>query len=133
MVEDVIEVVERVDFKKSTYEFQSDGIVVITIKDDVHLEIEDALEEFRVLLQKQSYHPVKALIIPGENASVSKEVRDFANSAEGKSIMKCQAIVVESLAHRIMANFMKRFYKTPVTIKIFNDKYEALDWLQSVR
>ena len=44
-------------------------------------------------------------------------------------MIKAEAIVVNSLAHKIMANFITKFYKTPMPIKIFNDEESALQWL----
>ncbi|UKN03130.1 hypothetical protein K6119_06335 [Paracrocinitomix mangrovi] len=122
---------EVVELNKSIYEFKQGGIVKINIKEDAHVEIEDAMEEFRLLLSKPEYLPAKALIVPGDNASVSKETRDFANSPQGKSVIKCQAIVVHSLPHKIMANFIRRFYKTPVKIKIFDNEKNAVEWLSA--
>ncbi|MFT4601707.1 MAG: hypothetical protein ACI857_001890, partial [Arenicella sp.] len=54
---------------------------------------------------------------------------DYSNSEERRSIVNAQAYVVESLAHKIIVNFMKTFYKTPVKFKVFSDEDEALNWL----
>ena len=129
MSQEVVAVKEVVEFKKSTYIFRSDGIVEIRIKDDVHLELQDALVEFRTLLDRRSYLPMRSLIVPGQNCSVSKDVRDFSNSEEAKRIVNCQAIVVETLAHKIIANFIKNFYKTPIKTQIFSREKEAIKWL----
>lgn len=124
---DIIE--DIVEFKKSTYFFRNDGVVEIRIKSGVELELNDALVEFRMLMDRRKYLPLKAMIVPGENSSVTKEVRDFANSTEAKSVICAQAIVVEELAHKITANFIQKFYKTPVKINVFNSRSVALDWL----
>ncbi|MBR9833253.1 hypothetical protein GYB57_14000 [bacterium] len=52
-------------------------------------------------------------------------------AAEMKTGFKLQkmAILVNSLAYRIMANFFIRFDKPPVPTKLFNSRKEAIDWL----
>lgn len=125
-----IHIVDTATFEKSTWQFRSDGIVVVTIKKNVHIELQDSMAEERYLRREMArYLPMKLMIIPGEGASVSKEVRDYSNRPEAKSMIKAEAIVVNSLAHKIMANFITKFYKTPMPIKVFNDQDSALDWL----
>lgn len=125
--------VEIVDVKvlpKSTYYFRKDGLVIIRIKPNVHLEMEDALEEHRFLYaEKAEYLPMRVMIVPGDGATVSKEVRDYSNHPNNTKMIRAEAIVVNSLAHKIMANFITKFYKIPMPIKIFNDEAKAIDWL----
>ena len=99
MPTDTVKIIETVEFEKTIYEFRNDGILFITVKDNVHLEFEDSKAEHDMLLTKPEYLPLKVLIRAGKNASTSKEVRDYANSAEARAIMNAQALVVESLAH----------------------------------
>lgn len=130
MPTDTVKIIETVEFEKTIYEFRNDGILFITVKDNVHLEFEDSKAEHDMLLTKPEYLPLKVLIRAGKNASTSKEVRDYANSAEARAIMNAQALVVESLAHKILANFIKRFYKVPVNLQIFNNDESAIEWLK---
>lgn len=132
MSEQKINIIDIVEFSKTTYYFREDGIIIIRIKDEVHLELEDSKKEQQMLYEnKANYIPMKVMIVPGKNASVSKEVRDYSNAPENAKMIKAEAIVVETLAHKIMANFVKNFYKTPMPIKIFNDEESALKWLIS--
>lgn len=126
-----VKVIETIEFEKSIYEFRDDGILFITVKDNVHLELADSKEEYAMLLTKSEYLPLNVLIRAGKHSSTSKEVRDYANSKDARAIMNAQALVVESLAHKILANFIKNFYKVPVKLQIFNDDESALQWLKS--
>lgn len=130
MTQPEITVCETIEFSKSTYFFRSDGIIEICLKDGSHMEIEDSMEEYRFLREKKDYLPMVFLINPGKDTTVSKEVRDFANSEAAAKITRAQAIVVDNLAHKIMANFIMRFYKTSITIKVFSDREKALKWLR---
>ncbi len=70
------------------------------------------------------------LVFPGTDTSATKEVRDLANSPEAAKYTKAQAIVVDNLAHRIMANFIMKFYKAGIIVRVFSERKKAEDWLQ---
>ena len=120
---------ERIEFDKSFVEFRDDGIVKIILKDGVHMELRDSLDQHRVLIEKKEYIPFVILVDPGKDTSASKEVRDFSNSHDAAKTTMAQAIVVSNLAHRIIANFMKKFYTTKMELRVFTDEQEAVNWL----
>jgi hypothetical protein len=124
-----LELIEKKEFKKSNWDFYEDGIIRIRIKDNAEIELEDTIIEYNYIKNRPDYLPMRILVIPGKNSTASKEVRDYSNSEERRSIVNAQAYVVESLAHKIIVNFMKTFYKTPVKFKVFSDEDEALNWL----
>lgn len=130
MTSELITVVETIEFEKSIYEFCDDGLVIITVKDGVHMELEDSKKEHQMLLKKPEYLPLRVLIKSGINSSVSKEVRDYSNSEEAYKIIRAEALVVNSLAQKIMADFISKFYKIPMNLKIFNDEEKAIRWLK---
>ncbi|MFT4603000.1 MAG: hypothetical protein ACI857_003187, partial [Arenicella sp.] len=109
-----LELIEKKEFKKSNWDFYEDGIIRIRIKDNAEIELEDTIIEYNYIKNRPDYLPMRILVIPGKNSTASKEVRDYSNSEERRSIVNAQAYVVESLAHKIIVNFMKTFYKTPV-------------------
>lgn len=124
------QIIDTIEFPKTTYYFRQDGIVIIRIKPDVHLEVEDSKAEQEMLYREKAHlMPMKVMIIPGEGASVSKEARDYSNAPENTKMIKAEAIVVNALAHKIMANFITKFYKIPMPVKVFNNEKKALDWL----
>jgi hypothetical protein len=130
MTSHLLNVLEVVEFEKSVYEFCDNGIVMVSIKDNVHMELEDSVKEYDMLMTKTDYIPLKVMIKGGTGSSTSKEVRDYANSYEARKIMKAQALVVKSLAQKIMADFISKFYKIPVNLKIFSDEEKAIEWLK---
>ena len=124
------QIVDVKEFTKTSYYFRNDGLVVIRIRPNVHLELEDSIAEQRYMHEhKAEYLPMRVMIVPGDGASVSKEVRDYSNHPDNTKMIRAEAIVVNSLAHKIMANFIKNFYKTPMPLKIFNNEEKAIDWL----
>jgi hypothetical protein len=53
----------------------------------------------------------------------------FAEEMKKGFELEKMAILVNSLAYRILANFFIRFDKPPVPTKMFNSRKEAIDWL----
>lgn len=124
------QIVDIKEFTKTTYYFRNDGLVIIRIQPNVELLLEDAIQEQNYLVgEKAIYLPMKVMVVPGEGTTASKEVRDYSNHPDNTKMIKAEAIVVHSVAHKIMANFIKKFYKTPMPIKIFNDEGKAINWL----
>lgn len=131
MIKEAVRVVEIKEFDKSLYEFREDGIIVISIKDGSHMELEDMLKEHRFVLSKQEYLPMRVLVKPGKNTSISKEVREYVNRPDAKKLVYCQAILVDNLAHKIIADFMMRLYRTPGAFKVFSDEDRAIEWVKN--
>lgn len=53
----------------------------------------------------------------------------FADEMKRGFDVQKMALLVNSLAYRIIANFFIRFDKPPVPTKMFNSRKEAIDWL----
>ena len=120
---------ESKEFRTSHWDFYDHGIIMIRLKPDASIELEDAVTEYNYIKERHEYLPMKLIIIPGDGSTASKEVRDYSNSPERRSIVNAQAYVVKSLAHKLIVNFMKTFYKTPMKFKVFSEESEAIDWL----
>lgn len=68
----------------------------------------------------------------GTHIVFSNEARDyFASDANHTNRRKSQAIVIDNLAHKIVANFYLRFNKPKGPTRIFEDLEEAFKWTLS--
>jgi hypothetical protein len=73
------------------------------------------------------------LFVPGKFASITPEARDFSASQEVYRNAIAKAIVVRTIAHRLIGNFFIRFNRPPAPTLIFTDETEALAWLEVMR
>lgn len=71
-------------------------------------------------------------VIRGFNV-ISPEGRDWTASVEGQKFTLANAIVVESVAARIGANFYVRFARHINPIRVFNDLPSAVKWISNVK
>lgn len=64
-----------------------------------------------------------------ENADVDVEVRNWAADSGGNKQTIADAIVIKSLAHKILGNFYLNFHKPVKPTRLFMKKEEAIKWL----
>ncbi|MDG1477675.1 MAG: hypothetical protein P8Q14_11050, partial [Vicingaceae bacterium] len=112
-----------------------DGFTSIVFKDKVSFELEDAIE-----LDNYTYDWVEGssfvTLVDARNirSNISHKARDyFAKNEKITNIRKGQAIVVNSLHTKLLANFYMNFHKPKDPVKIFTDYNKAYDWIQDIR
>jgi hypothetical protein len=64
------------------------------------------------------------------SVTITKEAMEFGASAEANEFLIAQAILVHSLANRLLGNFIIKFHKPKAPTKLFNDREAALAWLR---
>ncbi len=73
------------------------------------------------------------LVETGSYTSISSEAREFSTRPEVHIYTKASAVIVKSLAHRIIMNFIINFTKQqPVKMRMFDNKQNAINWLLSL-
>lgn len=124
-------VIESVEDRASTIEFWDNDIIFIKLKDNIQVELEDAQKQY--LFLKAKYNNINKHIIlveTGLDTSISKEAREFASKPESNEMTQATAVIVKSLAHRIIINFIiKLTHQQTMKMKMFDDKQKAINWL----
>ena len=119
--------------KISVIEFWDNGITYIKIDDGCQIEIEDTIAQYEFFKFKAD-GKIKFLILveSGETTSISKEAREFKSRPENNELAIASAVVVKSLAQRLLINFIIRLQKNKKT-KMFDNKHKAIEWLLSFK
>jgi len=124
-------VIESVEDRASNIEFWDNGIIFIKLKDNIQVELEDAQKQY--LFLKSKYNNINKHIIlveTGLDTSISKEAREFASKPESNEMTSATAVIVKSLAHRIIINFIINLtHQQTMKMKMFDDKQKAINWL----
>jgi len=69
---------------------------------------------------------------PGKFTTITKEAREYSQRPESNSTTLANAVVVKSLAQRILINFMIAvIHQQTMKMKIFDSKEKAIEWLLS--
>lgn len=125
----------KADFENSKvliYKLKDD-IIKVLIKDSASIEVEDLLEmkDFnKKLAGGKDYY---LLFIAGKDSHISKEAREKSTGKEISENKLAQAFVVQSLAHKIIANFFINIQKPSMPTKMFTNEKEAIHWLKSLK
>lgn len=108
----------------------NDGIVRATTEDNVWLNINDAHEFLAMLEEITGGIPHRVLFIPGRHMSADKESRTYMASDAGMKYTSALAVVVRSVAHRIIGNLFIVIDRPKRPVQNFNSESDAIDWLK---
>jgi hypothetical protein len=118
-------------FRKAVITVRKDGIVEIAPNTNQCIDLGDYTAGIRFLEKKYKGRKFPVLFIPGENSEVTSEFRKIASSGIANEVTIADAVVVESLSHRMVSNFYIKFNKPSRPTRIFNNPDDAVAWLKS--
>ncbi len=118
-------------FKWGRVFYFEEGILCVEYIDDYTVDEEDVIEFHAIFNKEAEKDRLKLLVLPGQNTSATREAREYSQNTVLNS--SGEAIVIYSLAQRIISNFYISFKnKAEYPIKMFNSKDEAVKWLKSL-
>jgi hypothetical protein len=124
-----------VKLRVSTLEFWNNGIVYVRLDDNVEIQLEDSRSQYELL--KSAYDgktKFRVLVEPGRYTSISSEARQFSSQPDVNRMTAATAVIVKSLAHRIVINFLINFTrKQNMKMRMFDSKEKAVEWLLLVK
>ena len=124
---------EKIETKTAKIWIDDEGIVRFKIKEGAAVDLQEVEEHFNVyrkLVSKKN----KALHLfeSGEFFRFDIDAMKYV-AKHAKDFFIASAIVHNSLAIRILYNFVHKFIVPPVPFKMFSTKSEALEWLRAFR
>lgn len=119
---------DNIAFKKFSIKIENDGFYLINVNETEDFTVED----FKLLVGAQKemgerYLP--SLVLCSENASTDFELLKVIAKNEHNPYSKADAFIIHSLPQRILANFYIKMNNPERPTKFFNNKKDALDWL----
>lgn len=132
MPERSIEIIQVVELPASVISLRGDGLIQVEMKvlerELVENDVRDLTRTIGTIGKGKTF-PV--LILIKESNSIEKRASQFASSEECLKYTKANAIVVNSLAIRIGANFYVTVFKPIRPTKMFNSEEAAVEWLKT--
>ena len=128
-------VLETVHQRISTIEFWSNGITYIKMDDNAEMMLEDSLAQYHELKARfDGKNKFKLLVEPGRYTGISAEAREFSSQKENNAMTTASAVIIKSLAHRLVINFVINFtQKQTMKMQMFDSKEKAIEWLLSFK
>lgn len=106
----------------------NEGIGHQHFKDNVTMDIPEQLENLEAIINICKGHPTPFVITASKNFIITKDARDNALSLEDQSPINANAIVVQNLAYRLIAEFFVKVQKPKMPYRIFTDRDSAFEW-----
>ena len=113
--------------------FHSNQILLVTFKDRVDVDLVEMIKLVDVSLEIVNNTPFY-LIVDARNilSTINHEAREYITKHEVYSRLNiAQAIIVNNMPIKILANFYMKFYTQPSPVKMFSDFDEGRTWLLS--
>ncbi len=114
-----------------TLSMLDDRTLFLEFNDEVLLDLEAIKCVDRNCDELVAGRKLKRLVIAGKNTLITKEAREYgqAKSRESKSMIIAEAVVVNTLPQKMVANFYFAFIKDFYPAKFFTDINKAKEWL----
>jgi hypothetical protein len=120
---------KKIELPYATIE-NRDGILWLILKEDADLDVEE-VKEFTSACEKLSGNEPYFLISDARvNLTISSEGRKAAASQQISPLLVANAVLVNNVAVRMVANFFTAVNKPHFKYKVFNNETEALAWLK---
>lgn len=109
-----------------------ENILLIRYGQDLDFTLENAKALTKVCEEIANGNKVRVLVHTGQFGQMSSETRQYLAGEEIAKHRKAVALVIDNLAHRLMAHFIiaarKKYYPT----KIFSNEKDAAEWLKEI-
>lgn len=80
-----------------------------------------------------NYKPCYMCSIIGQGLTIEKEAREKGTNPEFQKFTLASAIVQDSLAHRILGNFVIKVQRPAVPTRLFTSTEDALKWFDELK
>lgn len=124
---------KKVEFGPLIVELRSDDIIHASLTeafDDVDLASMKKLTE--VMGELGGKRKLKAIIEVQSFNTITEEAKKYSASEESQIYTKANAIVINSFAAKLGANFFIKFNKPTRPTRVFNSVEEAIEWLHQI-
>lgn len=111
---------------------RSDGIIQLNTSDDAWFTIKESQEFVEALKKITGGVPHLILKVPGAHALVDKDSRTYMATEEALRYSIAEAVIIRSLAQRVVGNFYLNFNKPVRPVKLFDAMEQAENWLLSL-
>lgn len=104
----------------------------VELKPGDELDVEDVIPIVDWLQENADAIPYKLMLVAGYGSTISTELQAFMAGPERRARVAREAFVIQTFAHRLIANFYIRYRKPEIPTRIFQSEKEANDWLAEV-
>jgi len=106
-----------------------DNIVRVMFRSNIEISAKDLEDNFVAYNEMVGDRKYPYLYYAEDGSAIySEEARNYARNNEEAFPKLCIAVVVKTLAHKLVANFYLRFNKPRTLFRVFDDMEKAEEW-----
>lgn len=111
----------------------NDDVLTVRIKEDTEVTLELMKEMLDSAVEFTEKKPYYAIVDLSKNISDTPESRNYYATSPHRQYRKADALIVNSLAVRMLANFFLKFNKPSVPTQIFSKEADAIHWIHQLK
>jgi hypothetical protein len=123
---------EKIVGRITTTFIREKNILQVNLKENSMFGVSDAMEVIEAARVLGGGKKLFNLIVAGKGAFIDEEARKYSSSINGCRYKYADAYVLNSIAQKLIANFIIKIQKPPVPTALFNDEETAVKWLKSL-
>lgn len=118
-----------------TIHFLDNGLVYIQVAGNTVVDLKHIRAQHEFLRSRYDQkHKFSILVESGYDSTLTKEAREYASLPETNAMTLATAVVVKSLAERLIINFIINVTsRQAMKLRLFDDRDKAVKWLLSLR
>jgi hypothetical protein len=117
---------------KARIERRDDQIIKVTFLENSTITMRDMIEMAGIFFDLTDNMPMPFLYDAEPGVIITKEAREFGGRASNFLPISSVAVVVQSVAYKLIADFYYKFHKPSKPYKVFKTQDEAIDWLHQL-
>lgn len=132
-MEEKLKVLQEIQLKSALIRLIDEDIIEVHTTPEHETLIED-VEEINVTVKKMlgdNNHYI--VVFVGHGSTSSKSTREYAAKESFRKNVIAEAIIIDNLATRILANMYMKFARPKQKIKVVGSRSEAMDWINELK
>jgi hypothetical protein len=118
------------ELSTETLKLSYDGrLLICEVLTDIEIDVEHVLKDHQASIEITGGDKFLSLVLTSPYMSITFAAQKESMTKDKYKNIIAQAIVIHSLAQRILGNFMIKFIKYSAPCQLFTNKEEAMNWL----
>mgnify|MGYP002625169265 CR=1 FL=1 len=128
---DNVEIVKVTEIDEAIVRLRSDGIVHVHYKEHTEITVDLQIKMYEIFIQMCGDVKRPFLFTAEDYVTVGKEARDNAIKMEDRYVGAATAVVANTVAYKLIANFYVKVNKPKNPFRVFNTEAAAIKWLKN--
>jgi hypothetical protein len=116
--------------KTAEFSLPEENLILCRMLEDADVDVPAVDENFEATMKIANEQRYAVLVDGRATVQISKEAMERAARPEHHRLLIAQAIVVNSLANRLIGNFIIKFHKPGAPTRLFSNTEQAWSWLK---